>query len=124
MQKVDQILEAQARLEIKVDSLMKIAMQVLSSAGVEFDLNMEAGYTCPLCNMPAQFQTKVETGGVERVCACGTGCLPTTNLVELQKQLGITEKKKEKNDGQHGEGSAETEERLEELETRDPDSRR
>lgn len=105
MQKVDQILEGQARLEIKLDALMHLAMQALTHVGIEFDMDMRAGYVCPLCKIPTKFQTNVTTGGVERVCACGTGCLPTVNIAELKKLLGVAEE--EKKDGQHGESRVE-----------------
>jgi hypothetical protein len=99
MHKVDQVLEALARVEIKIDALLKLGMQVLAQNGVEFDLDVTKGYTCPICGMPTVFRTNVQTGGVERICGCGTGCIPAVNIAELRK-LGPAGEEKSRESGE------------------------
>jgi len=105
VEKIDQALESLAKVEIKIDALMQVAIFALTRAKIVFDLDMAEGYICPLCNQPVKFQVDVQSGGVERICACGTGLIPPPDPKKLAEMLAPP-KKKEKNDGR---GSDESE---------------
>jgi len=63
----DVLAEALARVEFKVDLLMK-HLQVKTPLPMAF-----GGHTCPACNTPVEYQIDVMKQVVTRKCACTTG---------------------------------------------------
>ena len=116
MKKIDDALEALAKIEIKLDGLLHVVAQLVMQLGGTFDISLEEGYHCPICSHPVRFMVNPMSGGVIRACKCGTKLVPAPTQEEIQKMLemGVEKPRKEKDDG----GSEQIWEELESIQDR------